>query len=136
MADLPAVEPALTPVKAKGKKAEAATPRGPRIRYALAAGNIAQVAVLPGFLNATQNSELTAFVADDPKKLKGLSKVYQLKDCYNYDDYEDCLQKVDAACMSRYPTACILSMRCARPPPAFMCYLKNLWGRMNEIARR
>jgi len=40
-----------------------------RVRYALVAlGNIAQVAVLPGFLSATVNSELVAFVSDDAKK--------------------------------------------------------------------
>jgi predicted dehydrogenase len=69
------------------------------VRYALVGlGNISQEAVLPGFLNAKDNSKLVAFVSDDPKKLKQLSKSYHVPDCYSYDNYDDCLQsgRVDA----------------------------------------
>jgi predicted dehydrogenase len=69
------------------------------IRYAVVGlGNIAQEAVLPGFLNARVNSKLTAFVSDDPKKLKQLAKSYHVSDCYSYDDYDTCLQsgRIDA----------------------------------------
>lgn len=70
-----------------------------KIRYALVAlGHISQNAVLPGFLNAKANSELTALVSDDPKKMKELSETYQVPHCYSYDDYEKCLHsgQVDA----------------------------------------
>jgi len=70
-----------------------------KIRYALVAlGHISQNAVLPGFLNAKKNSELTAFVSDDPKKLRELSARYKVPHCYDYDGYEDCLRSgnVDA----------------------------------------
>jgi len=70
-----------------------------RVRYALVGlGNISQMAVLPGFLNAKANSELGALVSDDPKKLKTLAPACKVKDCYHYDQYEDCLSsgKIDA----------------------------------------
>jgi glucose-fructose oxidoreductase len=69
------------------------------VRYALVAlGNIAQVAVLPGFLNATVNSELVAFVSDDAKKTRALAKKYKVQQCYSYEQYDDCLRsgKIDA----------------------------------------
>jgi predicted dehydrogenase len=69
------------------------------VRYALVGlGNISQVAVLPGFLNARANSRLTAFVSDDPRKLKQLAKSYHVSDCYSYDEFDECLQsgKIDA----------------------------------------
>ena len=69
------------------------------IRYAVVGlGNIAQVAVLPGFLNATGNSRVTALVSDDPKKLKTLAKQYKVKSCYNYSQYDECLEsgEIDA----------------------------------------
>jgi glucose-fructose oxidoreductase len=70
-----------------------------RVRYALVAlGNIAQTAVLPGFLNAKENSELAAFVSDDPKKLKKLASQYNVENCYSYGQYDECLRsgKIDA----------------------------------------
>lgn len=98
----PASEPVVVAAAAtkEVKKAPAAKSASTRrIRYALVAlGNISQVAVLPGFLNAKSNSELVAFVSDDRKKLKKFSKLYQVEHCYNYDQYEECLESgnVDA----------------------------------------
>ncbi|WP_374073475.1 Gfo/Idh/MocA family protein [Bdellovibrio bacteriovorus] len=64
-----------------------------KIRYAVVGlGNIAQVAVLPGFKNATSNSELVALVSGDDRKLKTLGKKYKVKNLYNYRDYDKCLQ--------------------------------------------
>ena len=64
-----------------------------RIRYAVVGlGNISQMAVLPGFLNAKGNSELTALVSDDPKKLETLAKRYKVSHCYDYSHYDDCLR--------------------------------------------
>ena len=43
------------------------------VRYGVVGlGHIAQVAVLPAFANATDNSILTALVSDDAKKLSAL----------------------------------------------------------------
>jgi glucose-fructose oxidoreductase len=70
-----------------------------KIRYAVVGlGYIAQVAVLPAFAHAKKNSELAAFVSDDPKKLQQLGKKYGIKACYSYDQYEECLwqEKIDA----------------------------------------
>lgn len=70
----------------------------PTIRYAVVGlGYIAQVAVLPAFAK-TKNSELTALVSDDPKKLKALGKKYKVPLTYSYDEYEECLKsgEVDA----------------------------------------
>jgi glucose-fructose oxidoreductase len=67
------------------------------IRYAVVGlGHIAQVAVLPAFAHARRNSRLTALVSDDPRKLKTLASKYRVKQTYSYDEYEQCLEHVDA----------------------------------------
>src|SRR5205814_8231185 len=67
------------------------------IRYAVVGlGHISQNAVLPAFAHARRNSRLAALVSDDPVKLKTLSKKYHVKATYSYDQYEDCLQQIDA----------------------------------------
>jgi glucose-fructose oxidoreductase len=83
-------KPAPNPLNSNSKE---------RVRYALVGlGNIAQVAVLPGFLNAISNSELVALVSDDPKKAKRLSRKYKVQHTYGYAQYDECLQSggVDA----------------------------------------
>jgi predicted dehydrogenase len=48
-----------------------------RIRYAVVgAGNIAQVAVLPAFVHAGENSELAAILSDNAEKRAALGKKY------------------------------------------------------------
>jgi predicted dehydrogenase len=63
-----------------------------RVRYAVVGlGHIAQVAVLPAFAHAAENSELVALVSDDPEKLEKLGRRYKVKGRYSYDQFEDCL---------------------------------------------
>lgn len=51
--------------------------KGGRVRYVVVgAGNIAQVAVLPAFAHARENSELVAIASDDPEKREALGKKY------------------------------------------------------------
>lgn len=57
-------------------------------------GWIAQQAVLPAFANA-ENAELTALVSDDPVKLAELSKQYNVKHTYTYEQYDLCLNNDD-----------------------------------------
>jgi glucose-fructose oxidoreductase len=59
-------------------------------------GHIAQVAVLPAFAHARRNSRLTALISDDPSKLKALSRRYRVDLTCSYDEYERCLEQVDA----------------------------------------
>ena len=67
------------------------------IRYAVVGlGHIAQVAVLPAFAHARRNSELAALVSDDPVKSREMSRRYRVKDTFTYDEYESCLEQVDA----------------------------------------
>src|SRR5438046_39922 len=67
-----------------------------KIRYAaVGLGYISQVAVLPAFAHASENSELTALVSGDPEKLKTLSKKYKVPLTYSYDDFETCLANGD-----------------------------------------
>lgn len=69
-----------------------------KIRYAVVGlGHIAQVAVLPAFAHAG-NSELAAFVSDDPEKLEKLGRRYKVRARYSYDQFEDCLRsgEIDA----------------------------------------
>jgi predicted dehydrogenase len=64
------------------------------IRYAVVGlGHIAQVAVLPAFAHAASNSQLTALVSDDPKKLKDLSARYRVPYTYSYEQYDKCLRE-------------------------------------------
>src|SRR5215204_4314206 len=66
------------------------------VRYAVVGlGHIAQVAVLPAFAHAKRNSRLAALVSDDPRKRRILGSKYKVP-TYTYDDYEDCLETVDA----------------------------------------
>jgi predicted dehydrogenase len=68
-----------------------------KIRYAVVGlGYISQVAVLPAFAHAQENSELTALVSGDPGKLRALAKRYKVKKTYTYEQYADCLENVDA----------------------------------------
>ena len=70
-----------------------------KIRYAVVGlGYISQIAVLPAFQNAKRNSELVAFVSDDPEKMQELSREYDVELMYSYENYDDCLHsgKVDA----------------------------------------
>jgi len=70
--------------------------RGP-IRYAIVGlGHIAQVAMLPAFAHARRNSRVTALVSDDPAKLRALSKKYRVPSVFSYDEYDTCLEQVDA----------------------------------------
>lgn len=74
---------------------EAQTPREVAVERP---GHIAQVAVLPAFAHAEQNSKLAALVSDDPVKLKELGDRYGVEARYSYDDYGECLKSglVDA----------------------------------------
>ncbi len=68
-----------------------------KIRYAVVgAGNIAQVAMLPAFAHAKENSTLTALVSSDPQKRKQLSKKYGIEIAVDYHEYERVLAEVDA----------------------------------------
>lgn len=68
--------------------------RGKKIRYAvLGLGYIAQEAVLPAFKNARQNSKLTALVSSDPEKLRRLSRRYDVRFTYSYDEFEKALHE-------------------------------------------
>ena len=66
------------------------------VRYAVVGlGHIAQVAVLPAFAHARRNSVLAAIVSNDQAKRRALSKKYKVP-AYSYDQYDDCLEEVDA----------------------------------------
>lgn len=70
-----------------------------KVRYAVVGqGYISQVAVLPAFRHAADNSELRAIVSDDPVKLKKLSKKYGVERTYTYEQYDECLRsgEIDA----------------------------------------
>jgi predicted dehydrogenase len=64
-----------------------------KIRYAVVGlGHIAQVAVLPAFKHAAENSALAALVSGDERKLRVLGKKYDVEDLFTYAQYEACLQ--------------------------------------------
>jgi predicted dehydrogenase len=70
-----------------------------KIRYAVVgAGNIAQVAVLPAFQHATENSQLVAVISSDAEKREALTRRYDLQFSGDYQQLEDVLRqaRVDA----------------------------------------
>ncbi len=70
---------------------------GGPVRYAVVGlGHIAQVAVLPAFAHARRNSRLAALVSDDRTKLRALAKKYRVDLTFSYDEYQACLEQVDA----------------------------------------
>ena len=70
--------------------------RGP-VRYAVVGlGHIAQVAMLPAFAHARRNSRLVAVVSGDAAKRREIARRYRLDHACDYDDYEACLEHVDA----------------------------------------
>jgi glucose-fructose oxidoreductase len=67
------------------------------VRYAVVGlGHIAQVAVLPAFRHAARNSRLTAVVSDDAAKRRMVKQRYRVDQTFSYDDYDACLDIVDA----------------------------------------
>ena len=67
------------------------------MKYAVVGlGHIAQAAVLPAFAHARRNSTLAALVSDDPAKRRELSHRYRVPATYDYDQFEECLETVDA----------------------------------------
>jgi predicted dehydrogenase len=65
-----------------------------KIRYAVVgAGNIAQVAVLPAFTHAKNNSELVAIISGDAEKRTELSRKYDLQLTGPYEDLERILRE-------------------------------------------
>jgi predicted dehydrogenase len=76
--------------------------RNGKIRYGIVGlGAFAQAAVLPVF-NHVENSELVAFVSDDPTKRVELSQRYDVQYTYSYDEYDEFLRSgnVDAVYIS------------------------------------
>ncbi len=65
-----------------------------KIRYAVVGlGNIAQVAVLPAFAHAHENSVLAALVSSDSEKLDALGKRYRVSVRGSYDELESILAR-------------------------------------------
>src|SRR5688572_25841137 len=70
---------------------------GSKVRYAVVGqGYIAQVAILPAFAHARENSELVALVSGDRVKLRALGRKYGVSQLYSYEEYDECLRGVDA----------------------------------------
>jgi glucose-fructose oxidoreductase len=70
-----------------------------KIRYAVVGqGYISQIAVLPAFKHAKENSELVALVSDSRTKLKVLGKRYGVTRLLGYEDYPELLRsgEIDA----------------------------------------
>src|SRR5436190_581238 len=69
------------------------------VRYAVVGlGHISQVAMLPAFEHARENSRLAALVSDDPAKRQELSKKYRVDKTCGYDRYDELLEsgEIDA----------------------------------------
>ena len=52
--------------------------------------------MLPAFAHARKNSRLVAIVSDDAQKRRTLARRYKLEHACSYDDFEECLEHVDA----------------------------------------
>jgi predicted dehydrogenase len=74
-----------------GQEPDLGANRGHKVRYAVVGlGYISQIAVLPAFAHARENSELVALVSSDSKKLKTLARKYKVRRTYSYEQYADC----------------------------------------------
>src|SRR5579883_1866213 len=63
--------------------------KGTKVRYAIVGlGHIAQVAVLPAFAHASENSEVTAIISGDDEKLKTVGDHYKIPNRYHYNDFD------------------------------------------------
>jgi glucose-fructose oxidoreductase len=85
--------------KSARRAREGARPEKRRVRYAVAGlGHIAQVAVLPAFQHAAENSELVALISDDEEKLEALGRKYRVQHRFGYENFEAGLREaaVDA----------------------------------------
>jgi predicted dehydrogenase len=96
-----------------------------KVRYAVVGlGHIAQVAVLPAFAHAGQNSTVTALVSGDSTKLDAIGKRYGIARTYSYRDYDRCLQEghVDAVYIA-LPNSlhCEYAVRAARAGIHVLC---------------
>lgn len=61
-----------------------------RIRYGVVGlGHIAQVAMLPAFAHARENSELVALFSDDATKRRTLGRRYGVEGRYDYPEFEE-----------------------------------------------
>jgi len=68
-----------------------------RIRYAVVGlGNIAQVAVLPAFAHAEENSKLVALISSEEEKRNQLAARYGVEHTGTYEDFERVLEKSQA----------------------------------------
>lgn len=73
-----------------GRRAIGSVASAGKIRYAVVGlGHIAQVAILPAFAQAQQNSTLAALISDDPEKLRKLSRRYGVRHICSYDDADE-----------------------------------------------
>ena len=114
-----------------------------RIRYAVVGlGHIDQVAVLPAFSHASENSELAALVSGDAVKRRKLGRRYGVP-TYDYDDYEACLANGMDAVYIGLPNHkhAEFSIRAARAGVHVLCekpmaVTSRDCGRMIEAARR
>ena len=62
------------------------------VRYAVVGlGHIAQVAILPAFAHAKENSAVTALISDDAEKRVKVGRKYKVKDYFSYDQYDEAL---------------------------------------------
>jgi predicted dehydrogenase len=62
------------------------------VRYAVVGlGHIAQVAVLPAFAHAKENSAVTALISDDPAKRMKVGRKYRIRDYFSYQQYDEAL---------------------------------------------
>ena len=96
------------------------------VRYAVVGlGHIAQVAVLPAFAHAGQNSQLTALVSGNPTKRVQVSTRYGIPHVYSYRDWRNrCLKDghVDAVYIA-LPNSlhCEYAVRAARAGIHVLC---------------
>lgn len=87
----------MTTRKGSGAKRAPTRPDRRRVRYAVVGlGHIAQVAILPAFAHAEENSELVALFSDDAEKLAKLGRKYRVPHRFDYADFEEGLAAAEA----------------------------------------
>ncbi len=108
-----------------------------KVRYAVVGlGWIAQEAVLPGFRNATKNSELVALVTDDPEKANKVGREYEVAQTVSYEGYDELLRSgsIDAVFVALQTTCMRTSQFELRARASTSC-ARNRWRRLLRSAK-
>ena len=85
--------------------------------------------------HARRNSRVAALVSDDRTKLKALARKYRIGGTFSYDDYDACLEQVDAVYIA-LPNSMHAEYTIRAARAGGTCSAKNRWRSRLTSANR